>query len=214
MDYGEGRREYACITGRGRRGGPRPAGIEGVQQVGFHGYALVRTTAGNAPAAPGGGGLQGVRVLGQGDLDRLGDYVGAIAAAAEVLRVPVHRSDEVDGKTEGDGLELDRGLRLDATSGHWPPSSKLPASAGRSEGGKACAVTPAGPSVGAGQLLQGVRVEIPELVGGGSLIIKRAPPRLSESRVRGQCRRSLSAGSSLRSRREMAQTRPSPSHST
>lgn len=51
MDYGEGGREYTCITGRGRRGGPRPAGIEGVQQVSFHGYALVRTAVGNAPTA-------------------------------------------------------------------------------------------------------------------------------------------------------------------
>ena len=59
-----------------------------------------------------------------------------------------------------------------------------------------------------------VFLDIWELVGGDSLIIERAPARLSESRARGQWRRSLSAGSSLRSRREMAQTRPSPSHST
>jgi hypothetical protein len=50
VDSGEGGREYACSTGRGRRGGPRPAEIEGVQQFDFRGYALVRTAAGNAPA--------------------------------------------------------------------------------------------------------------------------------------------------------------------
>lgn len=51
MDYEERDREYARITGRGRREGPRPCRDEGVEQIGFRGDAVVRTTAGNAPAA-------------------------------------------------------------------------------------------------------------------------------------------------------------------
>jgi hypothetical protein len=50
VEYEERDRDYACITGRGQRDGPRAAGIKGVEQVGFHGYAVVRR-AGNAPAA-------------------------------------------------------------------------------------------------------------------------------------------------------------------
>src|SRR5439155_23085963 len=77
-----------------------------------------------------------VPILGHGDLDRLCHDVCPIGAAAEVLRVVVDRSDELDRKTEGHGRELDRRLRLNATSGHWPPSSKLCASAGRFEEGQ------------------------------------------------------------------------------
>src|SRR5437773_10089585 len=80
--------------------------------------------------------------------------------------------------------------------------------------GKGCAVAPAGPAAGAGEVLQGVRVEVPEPVGGDSLIIERVTPQLSESRAGRQGRRSSPVGSSLRSRSETAHTRPSPSHST
>src|SRR5206468_6333872 len=83
-----------------------------------------------------GQGLLEVPILGHGDLDRLRHDVCPVGAAAEVLRVVVNRSDELDGKTEGHGLELDRGLRLNATFGHWPPSSKLCASPGRFEEGQ------------------------------------------------------------------------------
>ena len=48
---GEGGREYRRITEGGRRDGSRPAGSEGALQAGSHGYGLVRTATGTAPAA-------------------------------------------------------------------------------------------------------------------------------------------------------------------
>jgi len=48
---GEGERECRRITEEGRRDGPRPAGNEIALQAGSHGYALVRTSTGTAPAA-------------------------------------------------------------------------------------------------------------------------------------------------------------------
>jgi hypothetical protein len=48
---GEGGREYSCMTEGGRRDGSHPAGSEVVLHVRSHGYALVRTAAGTAPAA-------------------------------------------------------------------------------------------------------------------------------------------------------------------
>src|SRR5438093_2940173 len=95
-----------------------------------------------------------VPILGHGDLDRLRHDVCPIGAAAEVLRIVVDRSDELDRKTEGHGRELDRRLRLNA-SGHWTPSSKLSASARFLEG-KVCAATPTGGPAGAGEVLQGI----------------------------------------------------------
>jgi len=63
-------------------------------------------------------------VLLKRDLDRLGDHVRSVSAAAEVLRVLLHSSDELGGKPEGHGLELDRDLGLNAMSFHGPPSPK------------------------------------------------------------------------------------------
>src|SRR5439155_1739949 len=44
--------------------------------------------------------------------------VGTVGAAAEVLGVLFHRSDELHGKPAAHRLELDRGLGLNATSGY------------------------------------------------------------------------------------------------
>src|SRR5437773_4907020 len=123
---------------------------------------------GYSPSGSRGQGLLEVPILGHGDLDRLRHDVCPIGAAAEVLRIVVDRSDELDRKTEGHGRELDRRLRLNATSGHWTPSSKLSASARFLEG-EVCAVTPTEGPAGAGEVLQGITAELSEPVSGGPL---------------------------------------------
>src|SRR5712691_5127779 len=104
--------------------------------------------AGQGCSRPGAEGLLEVGVLLKGDLDRSGDHVRPVGAAAEVLRVLLHSSDELDGKPEAHGLELDRDLGLNATSVHGPPSPKPSASASCLGWGKGCAGTPAGPAPG------------------------------------------------------------------
>jgi hypothetical protein len=71
----------------------------------------------------------------QGDLDRLGDDVGAVGAAAEVLRTLIDGWDEGHGKPEAHGLMLDRALGLDATFVH--PASFPEAFASGSEAASA-----------------------------------------------------------------------------
>ena len=73
---------------------------------------------------PGAEGFLELGVLLERDLDRLGDHVRPVRAATEVLRVLLHSSDELSGKPQGHGLELDRDLGLNAMSFHGPPSPK------------------------------------------------------------------------------------------
>ena len=137
MDYGEGGREYGVYYGKGRRGGPRPAGIEGAQQV------------------------------------------------ADVLRVLVYRSDEVDGKSEGEGVEFDRGLRLDATSLHGPPSPKLSASAGCPRKGNRYAVVALQVEAGSARDCKGLRLSV-TCPGCGSLsLLRETGEALSDARTQG-----------------------------
>src|SRR2546425_11150998 len=57
--------------------------------------------------------------------------------------------------------------------------------------GKVCAVTPASRTAEVGEVLQGITAVVSHLVGGGSLIIERAPRRLSELRATRRRRRSF-----------------------
>jgi hypothetical protein len=79
--------------------------------------------------------MQRVWKMGVRSKVRLDNHVGPVGAAEE-LRVLVHRSDEVDGESLAHGLEFERGLGLNATSGHGPPSPKPSASAGRPREGQ------------------------------------------------------------------------------
>src|SRR5437867_5750244 len=137
------------------------------------------------------GGLLEVPILGHGDLDRLRHDVCPVGAAAEVLRVVVDLSDELDRKTEGHSLELDCRLRVNATFGHGllPRSCLLRLVASRK--GKVCAATAASWTAEVGEVLQGITAELSEPAGGGSLNIERALLRLSELRATRQRRRSF-----------------------
>jgi hypothetical protein len=100
-------------------------------------------------------------LAGRRDLDRLGDHVRPVIAAAEVLRVLVHGTDKLGGKPEAYGLDLDLGLGLNASSGHGPPSqqsSALSTCLGRS---KCYAEPPVGVAPTTHQSLQGITAERP-----------------------------------------------------
>jgi len=82
-------------------------------------------SAGRGRGRPSDEGLLELGVLLKRDLDRLGDHVRPVRAAAEVLRVLLLSSDELGGKPQGHGLELDHDLGLNAMSFHGPPSQSL-----------------------------------------------------------------------------------------
>src|SRR5437773_11317946 len=74
-----------------------------------------------------------------------------------MLRVLLHCPDELRGRPEAHGLELDRGLGLEATSVHGPPSPKASASAGALGRGKRCAAAPAGSHLAQASPCKGLR---------------------------------------------------------
>jgi hypothetical protein len=97
-------------------------------------------------------------LAGTRDLDRLGDHVRPVIAAAEVLCVLVHGTDKLGGKPEAYGLDLDHGLGLNASSGHGPPSQQSSTCLGR---GKCYAEPPVGVAPATHQSLQGITAERP-----------------------------------------------------